>query len=52
MKFYRIWVRGYADVAADCEEEAVDMYLNNPSCADSDDLDVTDVYELEDDNNA
>ena len=43
MKFYRIWYRGYA---------AVNRYLNDPSCAGDDDLDITDVYELEEDNNA
>lgn len=52
MKFYRIWYRGYADVEADSEEEAVDRYLDDPSCAGDDDLDITDVYELEEDNNA
>ena len=52
MKFYRIWYRGYADVEADSEEEAVDSYLDDPSCAGYDDLDITDVYELEEDNNA
>lgn len=29
MKFYRIWYRGYADVEADSEEEAVDRYLGD-----------------------
>lgn len=52
MKFYRIWYRGYADVEADSEEEAVDRYLDDPSCACDDDLDITAVYELEEDNNA
>lgn len=46
MKFYRIWYRGYADV------EAVDRYLDDPSCAGDDDLEITDVYELEEDDNA
>ncbi|WP_370754933.1 hypothetical protein [Gemmiger formicilis] len=52
MKFYRIWYRGYADVEADSEEGAVDRYLDDPSCAGDDDLDITDVYELEEDYNA
>ena len=52
MKFYRIWYRGYADVEADSEDEAVDRYLDDPSCTGDDDLDITDVYELEADNNA
>lgn len=46
MKFYRIWYRGYANV------KAVDRYLDDPSCAGDDDLDITDVYELEEDDNA
>lgn len=52
MKFYRIWYRGYADVEADIEKEAVDRYLDDQSCAGDDDLDITDVYELEEDNNS
>lgn len=52
MKFYRIWYRGYADVGADSEEEAVDKYCDDTSCADADDLDITDVYELVEDYNA
>lgn len=52
MKFYRIWYRGYADVEADSEKEAVDRYLDDQSCAGVDDLDITNVYELEEDNNA
>lgn len=52
MKFYRIWYRGYADVEADSEEGAVDRYLDDPSCAGDDDLDITDAYELEEDYNA
>lgn len=52
MKFYRICYRGYADVEADSEEEAVDRYLDDTSCAGDDDLDITDVYELEEDYDA
>lgn len=52
MKFYRIWYRGYADVEAASKKEAVDRYLDDTSCAGDDDLDITDVYELEEDNNA
>lgn len=40
MKFYRIWCRGYADVEADSKKEAVDRYLDDPSCAGDDDLDI------------
>lgn len=52
MNFYRVWYRGYADIEANSEEEAIDMYLNDKSCAGDDDLDIIDVCELEDDDNA
>jgi len=52
MKFYQIWHRGYADVEAGSEEEVVDRYLDDPSCVGDDDLDITDVYELEEDYDA